>query len=113
MNNLGDESPTIALRLATDSDRVELARLAELDSASLLDGPALVAVVDGRLVAATSLAGGEVIADPFVASADARALLETRAHQLAGTRRRPWARLLTRMTTRRRRARVVETLSYR
>jgi|SRR5436190_23063329 len=83
------ETPVIALRLAGPDESDELAELAALDSQRPLRGHALVAVVDGKLVAAISLFDGRVIADPLAATDEARALLETRARQLALRPRRP------------------------
>jgi hypothetical protein len=85
-------SPVIALRLAGADEAEDLERLAALDSASPLVGEALVALVDGTLVAAISLDSGRVIADPLAPTSEARALLHTRAAQLAHTPRRPWRR---------------------
>ncbi len=82
----------IALRRAGEDEAAELANLAALDSARPLAGDALVALVDGRLVAAISLADGRVIADPLAPTTEARALLHTRAAQLAQTPQRPWRR---------------------
>lgn len=82
----------IALRRAGDDEAADVARLAALDSARPLDGEVLVALVDGRLVAAISLADGRVIADPLAPTTEARALLHTRATQLAQTPQRPWRR---------------------
>jgi hypothetical protein len=79
-------TPVIALRLAGPDEADELARLAELDSQRPLRGDALVAVVDGHLVAAISLESDRVVADPLVPTAEASDLLRTRAVQL---RRRP------------------------
>ncbi len=82
----------IALRRAGDDEAADLARLAALDSARPLDGDVLVALVDGRLVAAVSLGDGRMIADPLAPTTEARALLHTRATQLAQTPQRPWRR---------------------
>jgi hypothetical protein len=82
----------IALRRAGADETADLTRLAQLDSARPLVGDVLVALVDGRLVAAISLADGRVIADPLAPTTEARALLHTRAAQLAETPRRPWRR---------------------
>lgn len=82
----------IALRVAGPDEGPELERLARLDSARPLDGESLVALVDGKLVAAISLGDGRVIADPLAATTEARALLHTRATQLAHIPRRPWRR---------------------
>jgi hypothetical protein len=77
----------IALRLAGPDEAAELAHLAALDSTRRLRGDALVALVDGKLVAAVSLVDGRMIADPFTPTAEARALLRTRAVQLTPTPR--------------------------
>jgi hypothetical protein len=58
-------------------------RLAALDSAELLEQPALVAEVDGELRAALSLRDGAVIADPFHRTEALVDLLLARAAQLA------------------------------
>jgi hypothetical protein len=87
-----DAAGVIALRRAGDDELADVARLAALDSARPLDGDVLVALVDGRLVAAISLDDGRVIADPLAPTTEARALLHTRATQLAQTPQRPWRR---------------------
>ena len=93
-------TPVIALRVAGADEADELARLAALDSARPLRGQALVAVVDGKLVAAISLGDGRVIADPLAPTAEARASLHARAAQLAHTPRRPWRRFRPRFRPR-------------
>jgi hypothetical protein len=85
-------TPVIALRAAGPDEDDDLRRLAALDSAPPLQGDSLVALVDGKLVAAISLGDGRVIADPLAPTAEARALLHARAAQLAATPRRPWRR---------------------
>jgi hypothetical protein len=75
-------APVIALRMAGADEAKDLRRLAGLDSERPLRGNAMVALVDGRMVAAISLLDGRVVADPMVATADARALLRQRADQL-------------------------------
>jgi hypothetical protein len=72
----------ITVRRAVSGDRSELARLAELDSATAPRGPALVAVADSRMLAALPLGSGRPIADPFERTAEVVALLELRAAQL-------------------------------
>ena len=74
--------PTLVARPATDADARALDDLAALDAAAPLQGNVLVAELDGRLVAARSLADGRVVADPFVPTADARAVLAVRAAAL-------------------------------
>jgi hypothetical protein len=71
-------SSTIALRTATDRDTAILDKLSALDSAPPLHGPAVVALVDGRPVAAASLHDASVVADPFVPTADVVELLQAR-----------------------------------
>lgn len=88
-------SPIIALRLARADDARALAELAVLDEQAALAGPAMLAVVDGRPVAAGSLGDGRIVADPFVATGDAVEVLRVR---MAGLRRRSaprrrWGRL--------------------
>jgi hypothetical protein len=71
-------SSTIALRTATSRDAAILDKLAALDSAAPLHGPAVVALIDGRPVAAASLHDASVVADPFVPTADVVELLQAR-----------------------------------
>jgi hypothetical protein len=73
----------ITVRRAIAADYGDLERLAALDSARPLRGPALVAEADSRLIAALPLGSGRPIGDPFEPSAEAVALLELRARQLA------------------------------
>ena len=75
---------TTVIRQLGAADAQELARLRELDTSSPLASPVIGAIVDGRLVAAHSLANGEEIADPFIPTADLRALLSQRARELRG-----------------------------
>ena len=70
------------VRPATGRDAVTLARLAELDSAQPLAGDVLLAEERGVTVAATSLADGRMIADPFRLTGPARAALRARANAL-------------------------------
>ena len=83
------ETPVLALRLAAPDEDRELKRLAELDCQRPLTGDVLVAILDGRLVAAMSLEDGRVVADPLVRTLEERALLQTRAAQLKRRPRRP------------------------
>jgi hypothetical protein len=82
----------ITVRRSVPGDAGQLERLAALDSARPPSGPALVAVADGRMLAALPLGSGRPIADPFEPTAAVVALLELRARQMAGTaERRGWA----------------------
>jgi hypothetical protein len=69
-------------------DAGTLTRLAALDETEPLSGDVLLAVADGRAVAAMSVADGRVAADPFAPTGEAVALLRLRARQ---TRRRSGA----------------------
>ena len=72
----------LVIRLAVAADQAELRRLAHMDSARPLSGQALLAEQGGSVIAAVSLDDDAAIADPFVASADAVAMLRVRAAQL-------------------------------
>ena len=68
--------------MATPDDAAALRDLAMLDSSPPLSGRALLAELDGAVIAAASLEGGAVIADPFTPSAYAVRMLTTRRYQL-------------------------------
>ena len=73
----------VCIRLAGEGDAAALKRLAELEGRGLPEGDALIATIDGRVLAAIGLAGGEVIADPFHRTAGLLGRLgEARAHML-------------------------------
>lgn len=76
------QSP-ISIRTARSDDEAALRRLAALDSADPIAGPALMAEVDGELRAALALEDGRVIADPFHPTAQLVVLLEVQAAQPA------------------------------
>ena len=61
--------------------------LSQLDSARPVTRPALMAIVDGRLVAAASLHDGRIVADPFAPTAQAVRLLRLHTTEIAGRRR--------------------------
>ena len=82
-----DASP-VTVRFATPDDASELRRLAQLDSGRVPAGEALVAEVDGQLLAALPLGGGRALADPFRSTAGLVRLLELRESQLRGRGRR-------------------------
>ncbi len=72
----------LTIRLSRTSDALALGRLAQLDGA-LYDGtPALVAEVDGRLVAALPLDGSHPFSDPFERTVQPLAMLQLRRNQL-------------------------------
>jgi hypothetical protein len=61
---------TLEIARAEHTDRYDLDRLAELDSADPLEGEVIVGRIDGEVRAALSLADGRVVADPFVRTND-------------------------------------------
>jgi hypothetical protein len=77
-------SSPITIRRATDDDARALDRLARLDSQRLPAGPHLVALIDDVPVAATSLASGRTVANPFAATDHVVALLAARATHFTG-----------------------------
>ena len=81
----------------TDADLGSLRELSERDSReTTLDGPVIGIEVEGKLLAATSLASGETVADPFSRTDELRRMLELRAAQIkrrANGRRRGLPRL--------------------
>jgi len=76
----------VNLRLAQPADDHDVSRLAQLDDAPALVAPVLLAVVDDEAVAALSLIDNRVVANPFVPTDKAVALLRLRAKQLTGER---------------------------
>lgn len=76
---------SIVIRRATEADRVAMERLAQLDSASMPAGGALVAEVAGEPVAAIEIETGAAIADPFHRTADVVELLTLRAARMRAT----------------------------
>ncbi len=92
---------TIRRMDVSEADIDALAKLAELDTHTELEGPVLGAEVEGRLLAAISVADGAVIADPFSRTSELRALLNLRVAQLqdrTGERRGRRSRVLGRRT---------------
>jgi hypothetical protein len=69
----------ITLRLARPDDTAAVDRLARLDSSLPTAAPHLLALRDGELVAALSLATGEMVADPFRRTLELQALLRRHA----------------------------------
>ena len=81
----------VTIRRSTADDWIAVERLAELEGRAAPAGPALVAEVDHRILAARSICDGVTFADPFHPTAELVSLLETRARHLGA---RP--RLITR-----------------
>ncbi len=77
-------APTIELRLAHANEADVVRRLAELDSAPELTGQVVIALIDRDPVAGLSLLDQRVVANPFVPTREAVALLRLRAKHLSG-----------------------------
>lgn len=98
------EHLAIAIRRARPADAPLLRDLAGLDSAKPLEGPVLVAVVEGRIWAALGLDDSRVVADPFLPTAPAIELLALRVRQLRAAEGRPRRGVLPRRVAGRARA---------
>lgn len=75
----------VELRLADHDDAAIVRRLAALDDARELEGPVLLAFIDGDAVAGLSLHDRRVVANPFVPTSQTVALMRLRAEHLLGT----------------------------
>ena len=94
-------SDRVLLRTGRADDEDDLIRLAALDCARPLPGPALIAEENGAIVAALCLSTGRTVADPFVPSLHLVELLcqyATRRHVPGAARR--GRRLLPRLVPR-------------
>ena len=76
---------TIIIRSSNEHDAPALGRLAALDSAQALAGPALVAEVDGEMRAALPMDGSRPVADPFAETAHLVELLRAHAEALGSS----------------------------
>lgn len=93
---------SVTMRRANIRDDAALERLAQLEGRAIPAEPVLVAEVDGRVLAAVSIADGEAIADPFAPTRHLVEMLRAHAHPLTApvgrrfglgrgfTRRAPW-----------------------
>ena len=79
---------TVTLRLAREHDDETLERLAELNGLARVDGPHVVAEVEGAVTAALPLGAGPALGDPFRPNAHLLSLLELLRQQLAVRDRR-------------------------
>lgn len=82
--SLDSLAPTVALRIAESDEAHVVRRLAALDDTRALEGPVLLAVMDGEPVAAISLLDRRVVANPFVPTGDVVELLRVRAEHIHG-----------------------------
>ena len=71
----------ITIRISTEADSARVHELAELDGHAAPKGEAVLAEVDGRLVAAVGVADGVAVADPFILASDTLEVLRVRAEQ--------------------------------
>ena len=77
--DLTDFTDPITIRHSSAMDNRGLLELAELDGRRPLEGPVLVAEIDGRLAAAVAVADGAAVADPFQHTAALVELLQAQA----------------------------------
>jgi len=80
----------VQLRLCTVEDDDAIAELAVLAERPVPYGRLVLALVNGRIVAALPLAGGQPITDPFKRTAHIIPLLELRAKQLRESKPKRW-----------------------
>ena len=79
----GGHDAAVCIRLAGEADAAALRRLGELEGRAPPKGETLVAVVDGRVLAAMELTSAETFADPFRPTAGlVEQLTQARAHVL-------------------------------
>ena len=71
----------ITIRHATDHDVTAVRHLAALDEAEAPKGDALLAFVDGELVAARAMQGKTAVADPFRRTRHVLELLDLQSRQ--------------------------------
>ena len=77
----------VTIREALPADAPALHHVAQRDSARSIERPALVALVDGELRAALSMANGTVIADPFHRTAELVEMLRLHARRAPSAER--------------------------
>jgi BarA-like signal transduction histidine kinase len=80
---------TLLLQHASPADDAALTDLSRLDSARPISRPALMAIVDGRLIAAASLTDHRIVADPFAETTQATNLLRIHLAEISNRRRTP------------------------
>jgi hypothetical protein len=83
-----ERQSAIELRLARIDEDSDVRRLAQLDDAPELEGPAMLAVVDGEAVAAMSMSDLRIVANPFVRTQHAVKLLRLRGTHVSDRRER-------------------------
>jgi hypothetical protein len=88
LNRIAKDAP-LTIRHATAADFAALERLAALDSRRIPTGELFVAEAEGRLLAATSLDTGAIVADPFEHTAAIVELLRAHAGSVRPEAPRP------------------------
>jgi hypothetical protein len=88
--NVRNARESVLIRFASTADAEAVEWVAQRDTRRVPPGPHMVAELDGRILAARSLASGEVIADPFSHTAYLVSILELHCAQVSdvGPRRR-------------------------
>lgn len=81
-----EDTRDIELRMCRHSDNAALADLAALSERELPAGSFVLALANGKLIAAHSVDGGGVLADPFAKTVHVRRLLALRAAQISEPR---------------------------
>ena len=92
-----DPMGEVTIRPAGRGDAVDVDRLAQLETRRPTPGPHLLALRNGEVVAAISIATAEILADPFRPTADVQALLRLQATRGMWAERRPPRRSLSRL----------------
>jgi hypothetical protein len=90
LNRVSEDAP-LTIRHATAADFPALERLAALDSRRIPTGELFVAEAEGRLLAATSLDTGAMVADPFEHTATVVEVLRVHASAVRPAAPRPVA----------------------
>ena len=90
----------ITIRRLGPGDEAAVERLAALDSGARPQGDLMGAEIEGRLLVATSIETGRSVADPFMRTAELRALLEVRIAQLGGGKAKHGKRFRRRSSSR-------------
>lgn len=78
----GRDPDRVVIRRAADQDGAAIAQLADLNAAPRPRGEMLLVELEGRIVAAVPVAGGDALGDPFAPTAQLIDLAERRAKLL-------------------------------
>jgi hypothetical protein len=97
MNSESHPTDQVQIRRARTGDAAQLQRLSELEGRPAGPGDTLVAIVDGRILAAMRVGDGEAIADPFEHTAGLVAALADARADMGGPNQRRSRGLLRRL----------------